>query len=449
MPAGSAERALLERLSIFSGGFTLEAAQTVCTDATIHNAEVPRLLARLVERSLVKRCRLADVERYRVPEPLRAAASERLTACGQAGKFRLRLVDHLLALAQQGDGCLTQGGEGAYGWEWGVPVGAEGTAWLNRQEQELDNVHCALRWLTEQGEIRRGLDLAGSLLDYWQTGPERLEAGHTWLTQLMAGHPASVDATPTLAERAVALHHAANLTFDAEIARDLFEEALAIYQELGHPGQIIHLAGHVVNTMCSMRDYTAARALLHNQLEGARARGKYRLVSRLVDRLAQVAYDEGDLVTARSHFEEALALCQGSGNAVLLPHVLLGLARAAGAQHDVHPAETIYRQTLTLFAADDETAAANTWPLVLALEGLASVTARLGEVERAGRLFGAADGERERLRTAVPSAGEPIHDRYVLQARATLHGNRYEGARAEGRAMSLEQAIAYALAETS
>ena len=121
----------MERLSIFSGGFTLEAAQTVCTDETIHNAEVPRLLARLVERSLVERCRLADAERYRVPEPLRSAAGEGLTARGQAGKFRLRLVDHLLALARQGDGCLTQGGEGAYGWEWGVPVGAEGTAWLN------------------------------------------------------------------------------------------------------------------------------------------------------------------------------------------------------------------------------------------------------------------------------------------------------------------------------
>ena len=239
MLVGSAEQALVERLSIFSGGFTLEAAQTVCTDETIHTAEVPGLLARLVERSVIERYRLADAERYRMPEPLRAVAGERLTACGQARQFHLRLVDYLLALARQGDGCLTQGGEGTYGWEWGVPVGAEGAAWVKRQEQERDNLHRALRWLTEQGEVRRGLALAGTLLDYWQTSPERLEAGHAWLTQLLAGRPVSVDATPTAAERADALHHAANLTFDAEIARDLFEEALAIYQELRHPGQII------------------------------------------------------------------------------------------------------------------------------------------------------------------------------------------------------------------
>jgi hypothetical protein len=101
---------------------------------------------------------------------------------------------------------------------------------------------------------------------------------------------------------------------------------------------------------------------------------------------------------------------------------------------------------LTLLDVDDEMSASNTWPILLALEGLASVLARSGDVERAGRLFGAADGERERLRMAVPSAGEPIHDHYVLQVRATLHGDGYEGAHAEGRAMSLEQAITYALA---
>ena len=445
MSPESVEQELLERLSVFTGGFTLESAQAVCADETIHQDEMPRLLSRLVERSLVERDRLADGERFRVPEPLCAAAQARLAARGQARQFHLRLVDYLLELARQGDGRLTQGGEGAYGWEWGVPIGVEGMAWLTRQEQELDNLHAAFRWLTAEGEVRRGLALAGILLDYWQTGPQRLEAGHAWLMQLLAARPSGEDTTPPPAERADALHHAANLTFDAEIARDLFEEGLAIYQRLRHQGQIIHFAGHVVNAMCSMRDYPAARALLQDQLADARAKGKQRLVSRLVARLAQVAYDEGDVVTARNYFEEALALCQRGGDAGLIPHVWLGLARAAAAQHDVAAAAPAYRQALTLLNMDDDTSASTTWPIVLALEGLASVAAGVGEVERAGRLFGAADAERERLRTVSPSAGEPMRDRAMLRARAALSGDGYEAAHAEGRALSLEQAIAYAL----
>lgn len=82
---------------------------------------------------------------------------------------------------------------------------------------------------------------------------------------------------------------------------------------------------------------------------------------------------------------------------------------------------------------------------MLALEGLASVSTALGEVKRAGYLFGAADGVRERLRMAVPSPGEPLHDRYMLQARAMLNGDGYEASSAVGRALSLEQAITYAL----
>ncbi|MDP9317322.1 MAG: tetratricopeptide repeat protein [Chloroflexota bacterium] len=291
--------------------------------------------------------------------------------------------------------------------------------------------------------------LYGNEIDYWESGPEREADGYAWVTKLLRIHPGGEDMAPSPAERAEGLHLAGGLTRDPELARDHFEEALAIYRQLGHQGQIIHLASHVVNAMCSMRDYPAARALLHEQLKSARAKGKQRLVSRLVDRLAQVAYDEGDLVTARNYFEEALALCQRGGDAALIPHVWLGLARVAGAQHDVDAGGAAYRQALRLLDVDDETSASNTWPITLALEGLASVMADVGEVERAGRLFGAADRERERLRMAIPSAGEPIHDRHVLQARATLHGDSYEVARAEGQVMSLEQAIAFALAGSS
>ncbi|MDQ5852666.1 MAG: tetratricopeptide repeat protein [Chloroflexota bacterium] len=439
----------VERLSVFTGGFTLESAQAVCADATIHQDDMPSLVSLLVERGLIELDGPSDVSRYRLVPELRSNLSACLMARGQASTVQLRLVEYLSDLAKQGLGHLTNGGLGSYGYEWGIPIGPEGRAWFDRQEHELANLHAAFQWLVDRGDVKRGLALATILIDYWETGPEREADGYAWVTKLLRTHPGAEHMAPSPAERAEGLHLAGGLTRDPELARDHFEEALAIYRQLGHQGQIIHLASHVVNAMCSMRDYPAARALLQDQLMNARAKGKQRLVSRLVDRLAQAAYDEGDLVTARSLFEEALALCQRGGDAALVPHVWLGLARAAGAQPDVDAAVTAYRQALTLLDVDDEMSASNTWPILLGLEGLASVFARSGEVERAGRLFGAADGERERLRMAIPSAGEPVHDHYVLQVRAALHGDGYEVAHAEGRAMSLEQAITYALAGSS
>ncbi len=449
MSTESATQELLDRLSIFTGGFTLESAQVVCADATIHQDDMPSLLSLLVERGLIERDGPSDGSRYRLVPELRSNLSACLMARGQASTVQLRLVEYLSDLAKQGLGHVTNGGLGSYGYEWGIPIGPEGRAWFDRQEQELANLHAAFQWLVDRGDVKRGLALANILIDYWETGPEREADGYAWVTTLLRTQLSGEDTAPSSAERAEGLHLAGGLTRDPELARDHFEEALAIYRQLGHQGQIIHLASHVVNARCSMRDYTAARGLLQDQLDSARAKGKRRLMSRLVARLAEVAYEEGELAEARRQFEEALALCQRGGDAGLIPHIWLGLARAAGAQPDLDAAAAAYRQALTLLDVDEEMSASNTRPIVLALEGLASIMTRLGEVERAGRLFGAADGERERLRTAVPSAGEPIRDRYVLQARATLHGNGYEGARAEGRAMSLEHAIAYALAGSS
>ncbi len=439
----------LERLSVFTGGFTLESAQAVCADDIIQQDDIPGLLSLLADRGAIEPDGPSEGARYRLKHELRSQLYTHLKAGGQAITFQGRLVDYLYNLAQQGLGHVTNGGLGSYGYEWGIPIGPEGRAWFNRQEQELGNLHAAFQWLVHRGDIKRGLALANILIDYWETGPEREVDGYAWVTQLLRTTSGGEDMAPSLAERAEGLHLAGGLARDPELARDHFEEALAIYRQLGHQGQIIHLAGHVVNAMCSMRDYPAARALLEEQLDAARVKGKHRLVSRLVQRLAEVTYDEGDVVTARSCFEEALVLCQCGGDAARIPHVWLGLARAAGAQRDVDAAAAAYREALTRLDVDDETSASTTWPLTLALEGLASVMAAVGEVERAGRLFGAADRERERLRMAIPSAGEPVHDRYVLQIRAALQGDGYEGARAEGWLMSLEQAIAYAVAGSS
>jgi tetratricopeptide (TPR) repeat protein len=440
MSAEMIEQGLLERLSVFAGSFTLDAAQTVCVDETLPRNDVPRLLSQLVRQSLVAIAPHEQEQRYRLPEAVRSAVYARLAPRGHARQVYLRLVDYLFELAKQGVGRIQEGGKGLYGWEWGPPIGPEGTAWFNRQEQELGNLRAALQWLVKQGEVKRGLALVGLLLDYWQTSPERLDEGYLWHTRLLETPPAHQEATPSQAERAEALHNAAGLTLDAEIARELYEASLAIYRDLGHQGQMIHLAGHVVEAMCDLHDYSSARALLEEELVDARTKGKKRLVNRLTDRLARVLYDNGDLSAARTHFEEALAMCHSGGDEALIPHVLLGLGRVAAAQEDFEAAAAAYQQALMRFDRDDYQ-----WGIVLVLEGLASVATGRGDTERAWRLFGAADGLRETIRTTVPFMGEPVYDWYAAQARAALNGTPNESAWSSGRLMTRDQTIAYAL----
>jgi predicted ATPase len=106
------EQALLERLSVFAGGFTPEMAQVVYADKTIRTDEIPRLLSRLVGSSLVALELPEPARRYRVPEELRSAAYARLAARGHARPVYLRLVDYLFELATQGLGRIQEGGKG-------------------------------------------------------------------------------------------------------------------------------------------------------------------------------------------------------------------------------------------------------------------------------------------------------------------------------------------------
>ena len=189
MSTESVAQEFLERLSVFTGGFTLEAAQAVCADATVHQDEMPGLVSLLVERGLIELDGPLDGSRYRLVPELRSNLSACLMAREQAITVQLRLVEYLYDLAKQGLGHLTNGGLGSYGYEWGIPIGPEGRTWFDRQEHELANFHAAFQWLVDRGDVKRGLALATILIDYWETGPEREADGYAWVTKLLRIHP--------------------------------------------------------------------------------------------------------------------------------------------------------------------------------------------------------------------------------------------------------------------
>ncbi|HTM00986.1 MAG TPA: protein kinase, partial [Candidatus Omnitrophota bacterium] len=187
-----AEKTLLNRLSVFAGGFTLEAAEAVCSDDALDTLDLLDTLTHLVDRSLVVPEEAGEGEvRYRLLETIREYGREKLEAAEQRTAFRVRHAEHFLALAEQAEPELTGPGQ---------------AAWLHRLSREHDNLRAALvTWLEVEGPPVRGLKLAGALWRFWWMRGNWAE-GRSRLAALLL---ATGDAAP--AERTKALHGAAVL----------------------------------------------------------------------------------------------------------------------------------------------------------------------------------------------------------------------------------------------
>ncbi len=210
------ERRLFDRLSVFAGGLSLEAAEAVCGADGVAEDEVVDVLAGLVNKSLV----IADpgdyrVARYTVLETLRQYGAERLTASGGAPTIQERHALFYVTLAHATEPGL---------------FGPEQLANMIRLELERGNLRVALQWAVESGNAEVGLRLCAAVFKFWEVSGSVSE-GRVWLTRLLA-HPASTR-TRARARALAAAVHLATLQGDVASARVHAEESLAIARELG------------------------------------------------------------------------------------------------------------------------------------------------------------------------------------------------------------------------
>jgi predicted ATPase len=150
-----AERTLFRELSVFAGGWTLEAAEEVCSGEGIERGDVLEVLSELVDKSLVvveASPGEQGVPRFRMLEPVRQDGRERLEESGAAEWVRERHAKYYLALAQEAEPELE---------------GADQIRWMDRLEAEHDNLRAVLSWALEGGQAELGLRLAGALRLFW------------------------------------------------------------------------------------------------------------------------------------------------------------------------------------------------------------------------------------------------------------------------------------------
>src|SRR5262249_32286898 len=226
------EQALLRRLSVFSGGWTLEAAETVCSEK--QNEPVLNRLTQLVDKSLVvfeepgarRSAAGGGQARYRLLETVRQYARDRLLEAEEAERLRRRHRDWFLELAEQADRGLK---------------GSDQAEWLERLGAEHDNLRAALEWSREQRDVGAGLRLLGALglcwywRGYWAEGLERL--GELLALPEAAVAPGDSGREALAVARARALTAAAlwDLTYqrDDERACAYVEESIALLRPLG------------------------------------------------------------------------------------------------------------------------------------------------------------------------------------------------------------------------
>jgi predicted ATPase/DNA-binding CsgD family transcriptional regulator len=454
---GPKEKILFRRLSVFAGGFTLEAAEAVATSDGIEREDLLNVLGRLVDKSLVVaetvEASHATSLRYRLLEPVRQYAREKLEESGEEEVVRRRHVVWFLELAQEAE----QGLSGAH----------QGT-WLERLDAEHGNIRAALGWSLDGGDAVLGLRLAGVLGGFWYKRGH-LSEGRRWLERGLAGSSAS-----PAGERARALDQAGWMALyqgDLGAAVALLEESLDLFKGLkDEPGIAASLAklGHAV----LHQDDKGYLAALCEEAESLRREFvDLRAIGELLVFLGMVTLYEGDLGQAVALLEESLDVFrelgarprvterqhgEGSGDEpVEAPELSTAIDLVAGQAQE-------YLWLAALEGGDRERAKAlledeirlswelgNKPKISYCLLGLAAVAALRKQPARAARLWGAAEALREDIGLALVLWDHAPTDYHALlmSVRSQLDEATWEAALTDGRAMTTERAVNYALGE--
>ena len=416
-----AERTVLRRLAVFAGGWTLEAAEAVAAGQAISAGAVLDLLAALVDKSLVVGEHHRGSMRHRLLETIRQYARERLEEAGETEEAQNGHLNWALGLADECEPKL---------------VGPDARAAMDRLEAELDNLRAALECAL-QSRPDAALRLSGVLGWFWW-GRDYHSEGRRWLDRALA-----TDGAPTPA-RMKALHAAGWLAHhqrDLAEARAWLEESLAIARGLGDRASVawaLHCLGRVAYFE---KDPALARSLGEQSLAVAHEVGDASLIAWAHHLLGLAAYIADDDPTARVHYERSLAMRRElhfpEGEGILI--ILLGLVAAR--QGNLVEARGLYREGLAIVRE-----LLGPWGLAMPLAALAHIAAANGQPGRAVRLGATATRLSDAYQTPLIPLVEPFLAQGLATARYALAELTYAQAWAEGQAMSLETAIAEALA---
>lgn len=415
-----AERRLFSRLAVFSGGWTLAAAEAVAQPEELRIAGLEGLSS-LLDKSLIRVDEPDGEPRFSMLETIREFGQEHLSASGELESVRQRHGEYFLELALEAEMHLT---------------GVEQGEWLDMLDRESGNIRGALRWAVDDGQARLGQEAAGALWRYWQQRGHLAE-GRQWLEETLA-IPSGRQPT---AARGKALTGAGGIAWwqiDHSGARAFYDEALAVERQVGEPARIAEALYNDAFAIGAAGDIQAANRLFKESLDLYRQvdnePGVARALVMLV--LPDAQANRWDLVIAR--IEEAVSIWRRLGERLQLAFDLIWLAFAYGRAVRKREAHQAAVEALSIFREAD-----NATGIALAFRDLAFLAVWEDRPHDALRLAGAAESMSDKIGGGPPQGfGGMLEGDPAAEARRGLQDSDAERSWQEGQSLDVDGALA-------
>jgi predicted ATPase/DNA-binding SARP family transcriptional activator len=457
------ERAAFRRLSVFAGGFTLEAAERVAAGGDIKPASMLELLTRLADKSLLRVEHTRDDSRYHLLVTIRDYARDRLAEAGETGSVRRAHLGYFTELVETAAARIE-----------GVETGGHGLELeLDRMDAELPNLRKAYDFAAESDEPVAALWIAGRL-DRYAYLRGRYHEIRQWMDAAVTSYP---DAPAELRARVLlGSGRLALLQCDYAPAVRRLEAALRLYRELDEPRGIAGALQVLGSVAREQGRYARAVELHAESLAVAEAAGDRWAVASAHGYLAFVSWLQRDFGRATEEASTALIMFRDLGDVEGAAWSLISLGTVARYQGEVERAATLLTESrslaesigfregiawcgeqLGLLAAVDGDPAAITllrhslelhgelrdrWRMSSVLEDLAAIALALGRARSAARLLGAAEALRDAIGTVIAPCERPQHLQTTAAVRAALGEEEFAAARQQGLLASMDELAA-------
>jgi predicted ATPase len=460
------EQTLFRRLSVFAGGWTYEAGEAVCGDLNYLDS-----LGQLVNKSLVVLEEDNGV-RYSLLETIRQYARDKLLEFGEGRQFRDRHLDYYLTFAETTGGYM---------------LGPEAFVWATKLRAEYDNLRAALEWSLSE-DLEAALHIVGALPYFWIMQGYAVE-GRRWVLDVLERakshsgppHELSTEQINTRASAYLSLCVIATDLGDNELVLTTASESIQLTQKTGDPRILAFALAYLASAKANLGQLDEAYKLAEKALPTARASGDKSALGYSLTTMGEVtAMAKQDYETALAYAEESLALSEKYGNRWGNSMTVFGLGYMAKLLRQYEQARARFEACLPVFREIGDMHRINMIQSELAhiereqgqyqraipayretirewqrlghraavahqLECFAFMAKAGEQAERAVRLLGAAEALRKRINIAMTPTERELYEREVADLKASLEENDFASLWAEGRKMTLEQAVQYAV----
>lgn len=426
-----AEKRLFRRLAVFAGGFTFEAAEAVCGVDESGKNQRPEIKDRietldaitsLLNNSLlVQKAQTAGEPRFRMLEVVREYALQSLEASGEAESMRRRHAAYFLALGEEAEPLLQ---------------GAESIEWLDRLEDEHDNIRAVLKWSLEN-DSKTAARLAAALRFFW-IFHTHLTEGREWMKKAFGKSDRS--STSVRAKLLNGLGVAARNQGDYETAESMHIESLVNGRAAGANQEITLSLRGLGGLAVRQKDFSKAKYYLEKTLALSRELNNKTEIAHTLSWLGNLRRAECDNISARPYFTESLAIFRQIDNKEAISSNLKELGEIDFEDGDYRTAYAYFTEGLDIVQKlRDKTG------ISYFLDGFAALAHQGRDIFKAIRLAGAAEHLRESIGYETDSVDRRFRDAYLAELRVALSEDDFAEFYEQGRKLKLEVAIKLAL----